>query len=72
MECRVDQIIEYPRRIIIFGQVVHMHVRRDSLDEQGRYVDQNAYQLIARLHADNYVVADQQFELKAPRLRTIS
>lgn len=71
MECRVDRIIEYPRRVIILGQVVHMHVRRDCLDDQGRYVDPTIYQPIARLHADNYIVADQQFELKAPRIEEI-
>lgn len=68
MECRVDRLIEYPRRVIVLGEVLHMHVRADCLDEQGRYVDPSVYHPIARLHADNYIVADRQFELKAPRL----
>ncbi|TRW97214.1 flavin reductase family protein [Paracoccus sp. M683] len=68
MECRVDRLIEYPRRVIVLGEVVHMHVRADCLDAQGRYVDADRYHPIARLHADNYVVADQQFELKPPAL----
>lgn len=72
MECRVDRLIEYPRRVIILGEVVHMHVRRDCLDAQGRYVDAGTYHPIARLHADNYIVADQQFELKPPSLDEIA
>lgn len=66
MECRVERIIDYPRRAIVFGEVVHMTVRDDCLDPQGRYVDPQVYQPIARLHADNYIVADRQFELKRP------
>lgn len=65
-ECRVDHLIEYPRRVIVLGEVVHMHVRRDCLDADGRYVDPQNYQPIARLHADNYITSDRQFELKAP------
>lgn len=68
MECRVERIIEYPRRVIILGEVVHMHIRPDCLDEQKRYVNPEVYHPIARLHADNYIVADQQFVLKAPAL----
>lgn len=68
MECRVERLIEYPRRILVLGEVVHMHVRRDCLDKEGRYVDPDVYQPIARLHADNYIVSDQQFVLKAPKL----
>ena len=71
MECRVDRLIEYPRRVIVLGEVVHMHVRADCLDGQGRYVDAGAYHPIARLHADNYIVADQQFELKPPALKDL-
>lgn len=71
MECRVDRLIEYPRRVIVLGEVVHMHVRPDCLDDQGRYVDAETYHPIARLHADNYIVANQQFELKAPALKDL-
>lgn len=66
MECRVERIIDYPRRAIVLGEVVQMIVRDDCLDAQGRYVDPAVYQPIARLHADNYIVADRQFELKRP------
>lgn len=72
MECRVDRLIEYPRRVIVLGEVLHMHVRRDCLDAEGRYVDPSTYQPIARLHADNYILADRQFELTAPRLDEIN
>lgn len=66
MECRVERIIDFPRRAIILGEVVEMSVRDDCLDEQGRYVNPEVYQPIARLHADNYIVADRQFELLKP------
>lgn len=65
MECRISQIIDYPKRAIVLGEVVQMHVRDECLDEQGRYVRPEVYQPVARLHADNYVVCDQQFVLKA-------
>jgi flavin reductase (DIM6/NTAB) family NADH-FMN oxidoreductase RutF len=64
MECRLHQSIEFPRRSIILGQVVQMHVRNDCIDDAGRYVRPDVYHPIARLHADNYIVADQQFVLK--------
>lgn len=64
MECRVEQIIDYPGRAIVLGRVVQMHVRDDCLDEAGRYVRPEVYQPIARLHADNYITSDQQFALK--------
>lgn len=66
MECRLDRIIDYPRRAIVMGEVVEMTVRDDCLDAQGRYVNPDVYQPLARLHADNYIVADRQFELKKP------
>ncbi|SEL17244.1 NADH-FMN oxidoreductase RutF, flavin reductase (DIM6/NTAB) family [Roseovarius azorensis] len=66
MECRVERIIDYPSRAIILGEVVEMTVRDDCLDVRGRYVNPEVYQPIARLHADNYIVADRQFELTKP------
>lgn len=65
-ECRVERLIEYPRRTLVLGEVVHMHVHRECLDAQGHYVDPERYQPIARLHADNYITTDRQFVLKAP------
>jgi flavin reductase (DIM6/NTAB) family NADH-FMN oxidoreductase RutF len=67
-ECRVERLIEYPKRVLVLGEVVHMHVRRDCLDAEGRYVNPDNYQPIARLHADNYITSDRQFELKAPAI----
>lgn len=64
MECRLFQSIEFPRRSIVLGEVVQMNVRDDCLDAAGHYVRPETYQPIARLHADNYIVADRQFELK--------
>ncbi|AXC49911.1 flavin reductase family protein [Paracoccus suum] len=72
MECEVEQLIDYDRRVLVLGRVVHMHVRRDCLDAEGRYVDPATYQPIARLHADNYVTSDRQIVLKAPDIATIT
>lgn len=64
MECVVEQLIDYPGRAIVLGRVVQMHVRDDCLDAAGRYVVPEAYQPLARLHADNYIIPDRQFQLK--------
>jgi len=63
LECRVSQWIKYPRRAIILGEVVQMHAKDECLDADGHYVRTETYQPIARLHADNYIVADNQFML---------
>ena len=66
MECRVSQIIDYDRRSIVLGEVVHMYVLDDCLDEQKHYVRPEVYQPIARMHADNYISSDRQFQLLEP------
>ncbi|SDP38937.1 flavin reductase family protein [Phyllobacterium sp. OV277] len=66
LECRVERLIEFPKRVLVLGEVVHMHVRRDCLDAEGRYVNPDVYQPIARLHADNYITSDRQFVLAPP------
>ena len=48
-----------------------MHVRRDCLDSEGRYVNPETYQPIARLHGDAYITSDRQFELTAPALESV-
>lgn len=71
MECRVERIIDWPRRALVLGEVVQMHVRDDCLDAAGRYVNPDVYQPIARLHADNYIASDRQFVLSAPPLAEV-
>ena len=71
MECRVERLIDFDRRVIVLGEVVHMHVRRDCLDAEGRYVNPDVYQPIARLHADNYITSDRQFEMPSPGLASV-
>lgn len=71
MECRVERLIDYQRRVIVLGEVVHMHVRRDCLDAAGRYVNPDTYQPIARLHADNYITSDRQFHMPSPGLDSV-
>ncbi|WP_460273300.1 flavin reductase family protein [Celeribacter sp. ULVN23_4] len=70
-ECRTERLIDWPNRVLAIGEVVHMHVRRDCLDSQGRYVNPEVYQPIARLHGDQYVGSDDQFTLTAPPLDDI-
>ena len=70
-ECRVERIIDYPSRALIVGEVVHMHVRDHCMDAAGRYVNPHTYQPIARLHADNYITSDRQFELKKPEAMVV-
>ena len=45
--------------------MVQMNVPARYLDENGHRVRPEAFQPIAHLHADNYIVADQQFMLKS-------
>ena len=71
MECRVERIIDWPRRALVLGEVVQMHVRDDCLDAEGRYVNPEVYQPIARLHADNYVTSDRQIVMTAPPLADV-
>lgn len=71
MECRVERLIDYDRRVIVLGEVVHMHVRRDCLDSAGRYVNPDVYQPIARLHADNYITSDRQIHMPSPGLESV-
>lgn len=71
MECVTERIIDWPKRALILGEVVHMHVRRDCLDAQGRYVNPEVYQPIARLHADNYIHSDRQTVIPTPDLATV-
>jgi flavin reductase (DIM6/NTAB) family NADH-FMN oxidoreductase RutF len=71
MECRVERCLDWPKRTLVIGEVLFMRVRPNCMDAAGRYVDPAHYHPIARLHADNYIVADRQFELKVPPLPEI-
>ncbi|RRH78258.1 flavin reductase family protein [Falsigemmobacter faecalis] len=71
MECRVERIIDWPKRALILGEVVHMHVRPDCLDAEGRYVNPEVYQPVARLHADNYVTSERQHVWPAANLADV-
>ena len=70
-ECRTERLLDWPNRLLVVGEVVQMHVRRDCLDAEGRYVNPAVYQPIARLHADNYIASDRQFELVPPPLDSL-
>ena len=67
LECERLAVVDLGNgRAVVMGKVLAMHVRDDCLDAQGRYVNPDVYQPIARLHADNYIVADRQFVLAKP------
>ena len=66
LECRLERVIEYPNRSVIFGEVVYMHVRDEFIDPQTLYVRAPHYAAVARLHADFYVTAGDQYELHRP------
>jgi len=68
MECRLEKTVEYVGRSIILGRVVHMRVRDECIDPETLYVNTNVYHPIARLHADNYIVSSEQFEIHKPTL----
>lgn len=67
-ECCTERLLDWPSRVLVIGEVSHMHVRRDCLDADGRYVNPETYQPIARLHGDSYITSDRQFDLIAPNL----
>jgi flavin reductase (DIM6/NTAB) family NADH-FMN oxidoreductase RutF len=71
LECRVERIIDWPRRALVLGEVVQMAVRDDCLDARGRHVDPTVWQPIARLHADQYVLSDRQVQMPGPRLQDV-
>jgi flavin reductase (DIM6/NTAB) family NADH-FMN oxidoreductase RutF len=56
-ECRLERTVAYPGRWIVFGEVVHMHVRDACIDPATLRVRPENYQPVARMHGDNYVVA---------------
>lgn len=57
LECRLERTVAYPGRWIVFGEVVHMHVRDSCIDPATLRVRPENYQPVARMHGDNYVVA---------------
>ena len=57
--------------VLVIGEVVFMQVRDACLDAAGRYVNPDAYHPIARLHADNYITSDRQFEMPSPSLASV-
>lgn len=63
LECRLERVIEYPNRSVIFGEVVYMHIQDEFIDPQTLYVRAPHYAAVARLHADFYLTAGDQYEL---------
>ena len=65
-ECRLERTVDYPTRHIVFGEVTWMHVRDSCIDPETLYVRPEAYCPIARLPADNYISARDQYVLHQP------
>jgi flavin reductase (DIM6/NTAB) family NADH-FMN oxidoreductase RutF len=65
-ECRLERVIEYPSRHIVFGEVAYMHVRDACIDPQTLRVRPEHYCPVARLHGDNYISAKDQYVLRKP------
>jgi len=66
LECRLLQRIEFgPRREIILGEVVQVHVRDGLIDPETWRVSE-AYHPIGRLYGDRYCTTRQRFDLPGP------
>ena len=63
-ECRLERTVDYPGRCIVFGEVVHMHVRDDCIDPATLRVRPDQYRPVARMHGDWYVTAEDWYELR--------
>jgi flavin reductase (DIM6/NTAB) family NADH-FMN oxidoreductase RutF len=64
--CRLWQRIELgPRREIVLGEVVHVHVRDGLLDPETWRVSE-AYRPIGRLYGDRYCTTHERFDLPGP------
>ncbi len=66
MECKVERIIDYDNRSILFGEVVHMTIADECIDPTTLYIDNTTYQPLGRLHGDYYVTTENQFQLPRP------
>jgi flavin reductase (DIM6/NTAB) family NADH-FMN oxidoreductase RutF len=65
-ECRLERVITYPSRHIVFGEVAYMHVRDACIDPETLRVRPEQYCPVARLHGDSYISARDQYVLRKP------
>ena len=63
-ECRLERTVEFPGRWIVFGEVAYMHVRDACIDPATLRVRPENYRPVARMHGDNYVVAEHWHVLR--------
>lgn len=66
MECRLERIVDYSNRSILFGEVVHMNIDDECIDPVNLHIDNQKYQPLGRLHGDYYVSTETQFQLHRP------
>lgn len=62
-ECRLERAVEFPGRCIVFGEIGWMHIRDACIDPVTLRVRPESYRPVARMHGDNYVIAESWFEL---------
>lgn len=66
LECRLQRRIEFDGgREIIFGEVLHVHVREGLVDPATWRVSET-YRPIGRLYGDRYCTTRQRFDLPGP------
>jgi flavin reductase (DIM6/NTAB) family NADH-FMN oxidoreductase RutF len=68
MECRVAQIVPVGRgpHSVVFGEIVHFHVRDDVYDARTGRIDMHRLQPVGRLAGNQYAHIHDIFEMKRP------
>lgn len=63
-ECRLFRRIDVgPARVLVLGEIVHMHVRDGIVDPASRRVSDTAYRPVGRIFGTRYCTTRQRFEL---------
>lgn len=65
LECRKFQAIEVgdKSRILMIGEVIHLHAREGLVDPETHYINEEAYKPIGRLHRALYTKTADRFEM---------
>ena len=65
LECHKYQSIKIgdKNRILMIGEVIHLHAREGLIDPETHYINENNYKPIGRLHRTLYTKTDHRFEM---------
>ena len=65
LECHKYQSIKIgdKNRILMIGEVIHLHAREGLIDPETHYINENNYKPIGRLHRALYTKTDHRFEM---------